>query len=120
MLFEQKRHQEFIDTVRFPPISVERSVHVIRTVSVVFDFGWRALRISRCCRYTGSLSWTVGEPIDVKDVTGAVAWRPSLVVNATEEQVKVHYMGLRLCCTSDLSSKHHFWSPLMIDVDVCT
>ncbi len=35
----------------------------------------------------------VGETLDVKDLTGMTAWRPSVVVGAREGEVLVHYMG---------------------------
>lgn len=38
-------------------------------------------------------AFAVGEPIDVKDVTGVVTWRPAVITAAEESRVQVHYFG---------------------------
>eukprot|EP00501_MAST-03F_sp_TOSAG23-6_P001824 GSMAST32.ASY1.ANO1.1902.1 assembled CDS len=43
--------------------------------------------------YSGVTRFRVGEPLDIKDTTGAVTWRPALVSQNIGDKVKVHYMG---------------------------
>lgn len=40
-----------------------------------------------------SLSFVVGEPVDVKDITGEVAWRPATIIAVRDDAVLVHYNG---------------------------